>query len=286
MNKDLIISTAIGYKFQSMELFLKSLDKVYTGNLLLFTYKIKKLPNYSFQVIIENINTNYYKSSLPYDLNSPHNKRLFYSYKYLSDHPEYNRILLTDVRDVLFQEDPFLCILDNKLQVAMEEIKIGENEYNSGWIKVLKGEEYLEKHKDKLVSCCGTVLGQRNNILFYLNYLTEFISTNDKKLDTNKSIFFMDQGCHNIFIIEYPHLICKHVNNIGKIFTMSYPGKIILSRSGLFINDYGLIYSIVHQYDRYKFLTDMMKDYHNIIYFSDFKKTIKKFMKKCLIKVL
>ncbi len=280
MNDDLIIATAIGYKFRQMELFLVSLHQKFNGTLLLLTDSACKLDTYSYKVITGNVNSDYYQTALPYKLNSPHNRRLFYSNKFVSDNPQYNRIMMADIRDVIFQEDPFLTIVNDKVQVAMEDVNIGENEFNSSWVKALMGEDYLEKVKYESVSCCGTIAGERKGMLYYLSYITEMIAEKGKMLDTGDNVFFMDQGSHNIFCIEHPLLIHKHTNAAGKIFTMSYPAQIILSRDGTFINEKGDTYSLVHQYDRYLFLNDMLRKRNNIFYFQDLKNAIKSFKKK------
>jgi hypothetical protein len=282
MNKDLIIATAIGYQFHHIELFLVSLHEKFNGTLLLLTDKEYKLDTYSYKVIIGNIHTEYYQSALPCKLNSPHNRRLFYSNKFVVDHPEYERIMMADIRDVVFQEDPFLVIVNDKVQVAMEDVRIGENEFNTGWVKALKGDAYLEKVKNEFVSCCGTIAGERKGMLYYLTYITNMIAEKGSVLDTGANIFFIDQGSHNIFCIEHPQLIHKHTNAIGKIFTMSYPAQIILSRVGTFINEEGTLYSLVHQYDRYTFLNDMLRNRYKIFYFQDLKNAIKSFKQKYL----
>ncbi len=282
MNNDLIIATAIGYEFRHMELFLVSLHQKFNGTLLLLTDTVYKLDAYSYKIIAGYVNSDYYQTALPCKLNSPHNRRLFYSNKFVSDNPQYNRIMMADIRDVIFQEDPFLTIVNDKVQVAMEDVQIGHNEFNSSWVKALMGEAYLEKVKYESVSCCGTIAGERNGILYYLSYITEMIAEKGKILDTGENFLFIDQGSHNIFCIEHPHLIHKHTNTAGKIFTMSYPSQIILSRDGIFINEKGVTYSLVHQYDRYPFLNDMLRKRNNIFYFQDLKNAIKLFKKKYL----
>jgi hypothetical protein len=277
MNKDLIIAAAIGYKFHHIEMFLVSLHKKFNGTLLLLTDKEYRKKLYSFKLIIGKIHSNYYESALPLKLNSPNNSRLFYSQKFVIDHPDYERILMTDIRDVVFQEDPFFSIIDDKVQVAIEDVRIGENEYNAFWVKVLMGEEYLEKVKNEWVSCSGTILGNRKVMLNYLTFITEMISDKGRILDTGDNYFIIDQGAHNIFCIEFPDMIHKHNNTTGKIFTMSYPNRIILSRSGEFINNQGVLYSIVHQYDRYDFLNKMLRIRYELFTFSDLKSFIKKY---------
>ncbi|MBC7426608.1 MAG: hypothetical protein H7321_08745 [Bacteroidia bacterium] len=282
MSKKLIIATSLGYQFYQIELFLSSLNRVYHGHLLLLTDQKYKLRNYNFLIEIGDISSDFYQTSLTVSLNSANNKRLFYAEKFIQNNFQYEQILLTDIRDVVFQEDPFNAVLDEKLQVAAEDVLIGENEYNLNWIKALMGEDYLESIKHQKVFCSGTILGNREIILKYLKYVTELVAQKGAVLDSGLEYFVADQAAFNAFCYENSDLIRIHSNTTGKIFTMSYTSKIILSGAGTFINDNAQQYAIIHQYDRYNFLIDMLKKKYGIFGWQDFKNAIKLIIGKCL----
>lgn len=255
------------------------MDNVFFGVLLLLTDKKYKLPKYSFTIQIGDIQSNYFQSSIPFPLNSANNRRLYFAKKFITDNLQFENIFLTDIRDVFFQENPFKSLLNEKLQVAVEDILIQDNEYNSNWILALMGEDYYLKIKDKNVLCSGTILGERNIILRYLDFVTNLINEKGVHLDTGKNVFIIDQGAFIVFCYTFPELINMHSNKNGKIFTMGYMSKMILSSDGKILNDDGKLYSIIHQYDRYPFLIDLFKKKGGVFNWQDLKNSIKFYLK-------
>jgi hypothetical protein len=282
MQRDLIIATAAGYKFEQIELFLRSLDKHFLGVLLLLTDKKYRLPKYSFEIELGDIKADYFQSSIPFAFNSANNRRLYFAQKYISDNHQFEKIFLTDIRDVVFQENPFEALVNDKLQAAVEDVVIADNEYNSNWIRTLMGEDYYLTVKDKNVLCSGTILGGRKVILYYLDFVTKLLNEKGVHLDTGKNVFIIDQGAFIVFCYSFPQLVNLHTNQNGKIFTMSYIPKMVLNSTGKFVNDEQKLYSIIHQYDRYPFLIDLFKKQNKLFGIQDLKTAVKAFLKNYL----
>lgn len=283
LNQNLIIATAAGYKFDQIELFLKTLNYFFDGELLLLTDQKFRLPLYNFKTRIGDISSDYFRHSVPFSLNSPNNRRLYFAKKFINDNTQYRKIFLTDIRDVIFQEDPFNALINEKLQVAVEDVLIGDNEYNSSWIRALMGEDYFQIVKNKNVLCSGTILGERDVILKYLDFTTNLINEKGVHLDTGENFFIIDQGAFIVFCNEHPDLVHRHTNENGKIFTMSYIGEMILSADGTLLNNDQELYSIVHQYDRYPFLVDLFKRRNNIFGMQQLKDAVKTFLRNYFI---
>ncbi len=279
---NLIIAIASGYKFEQIELFLKTLNDYFSDELLLLTDQKYKLPSYRFKIELGDIQSDYFQRSVPFPFNSANNRRLYFAKKFINDNKQYQNIFLTDIRDVIFQEDPFNAIINEKLQVAVEEVLIGENEYNSNWIRALMGEDYFQSVKTKNVLCSGTILGNRSIVLQYLEFVTNLINEKGVHLDTGEKVFIIDQGAFIVFCYTHPELIHMHTNANGKIFTMSYIQNMILTSTGELINKNNEPYSVVHQYDRYRFLVEMLKKKNRIIQKQDLKDTLKNYVKKLL----
>ena len=70
----------------------------------------------------------------------------------------YNRVLLTDVSDVVFQGDPFANLPEGDLLCFLETPgrTIGQCEANSRWLGDIYGAEVVQKLKDYEISCSGT----------------------------------------------------------------------------------------------------------------------------------
>jgi hypothetical protein len=156
--------------------------------------------------------------------------------------------MLTDIRDVVFQKNPFDYPIDNKVYFFQEdpsEIFL-TSQMNYGWCVYANGIELTNSIIDKNVSCAGIVIGHRPLIIQYLNYMKQRLS-NRKDLKWG-----LDQGIHN----EYVHTI----TNPGMVVSPnSYPYVLTLgacksfkqNSEGLLINDIAEPYYVVHQYDRF-----------------------------------
>ena len=198
-------------------------------------------------------------------------------------------IMITDMRDVLFQSNPFTYMTDrwappvSQLVVFLESFpnKVIERcPFNRGWIVNCYGDEALKMIGLNTVSCSGISIGSRDAILLY-SYLIH------KQLDpvvrwgsevgihkTNNACIStgMDQGFHNWLIFSGtldPFMditIFKQgegpVNTIGSFFGGRIQLKFNLSEWGIvkgevgkqaFYNWNGDLSPVVHQFDRYAF---------------------------------
>lgn len=75
-----------------------------------------------------------------------------------------DQVLLTDVRDVVFQRDPFAETLDG-LEVFLEDssLTIGGEARNRKWVRTLYGDRGLAACGHEVVSCSGTIAGPREH---------------------------------------------------------------------------------------------------------------------------
>jgi len=71
----------------------------------------------------------------------------------------YDKVLLCDMRDVVFQRNPFDFMLDNKLHLVSEDLKIKDQILNSGWLEHAYGIKVLRQIENNQVLCAGTTYG-------------------------------------------------------------------------------------------------------------------------------
>lgn len=163
--------------------------------------------------------------------------------------PAYDRVLLADIRDILFQRDPFDFALPAGLGVFLEAggQTLGSCPMNSQWLRAGFGAAAVRELGDKKISCAGTVIGTTAAMADYLERLT-------RALYATKSRQTIDQAAHNWVIYRQPPP-ALHIfdNETGPVLTMHYldAGQIRLDETGRVLNAAGHVVNTLHQYDRH-----------------------------------
>lgn len=181
----------------------------------------------------------------------PYNALRYFQYRDYLDQTdrEYSRILLTDVRDVIFQHDPFDAPWSDGLNCALEDTRmtIGDCPHNSHWIRGHLGENALAAIAHKPISCSGTTVGDLPAITDYLRRMITSLET----FEPGKRMAGYDQGVHNHLIHtgQIPNMTLH--DNTGPILTLGYvKGEPAMDDNGFVLNSAGQQSHIVHQYDR------------------------------------
>jgi len=181
--------------------------------------------------------------------------RFLMYYDFLNQHPEYEKVMMTDVRDVWFQKDPFAWMKDLRGIFCFEEAggrNIGECPNNSEMIYEAVGPKKAALMHKYQISCAGVTLGTRNEIISYLKRFCE-VAFNAYAPKTSTG---SDQGIHNWIIYKESLSGLSIINNSGPVYTMGLcmEDEIVLSANGEVMNSTGEdgIPSILHQYDRFK----------------------------------
>ncbi|WP_405164464.1 hypothetical protein OG203_04925 [Nocardia sp. NBC_01499] len=187
----------------------------------------------------------------------PHVARYFHYDAYLAAHSSFTGVLLTDVRDVVFQDDPFLG-LDQGLFVGMEspQLTIASGVINRGWMRDAYGDAMLERLGDRQVSCSGVTLGDGVAIRRYVDLMLQEISYFPFSKMKSRSY---DQVFHNKLLhcgeMGEVHL-CQPLESVIATVACLGPAQLLLSPHGMLLNDDGRIPAIVHQYDRHPALVE------------------------------
>jgi hypothetical protein len=186
-------------------------------------------------------------SSLPM-----HDSRFLYSYLYLAEcGKSYSNIMLTDVRDVVFQRDPFDFSIPEQVCFFLEDIKIKDCFYNSEWILTTFGKNALRELKDKTVSCAGVTIGSYSAIMSYLEMMADYMIRLRGRI---AHLPGSDQAIHNVILYrERIKNIKVFENGHAPVLTMGTmdKAKIQLNHEGFLLNENGSVANIIHQYDRH-----------------------------------
>ncbi len=163
---------------------------------------------------------------------------------------EYDRVLVTDCRDVYFQADPFSWNPESGVHFFLEETanKIGTCPHHIRWISSQYGKAVVDELQHETVSCAGTTLGDTASMIEYLSAMVSF-SMNALSLREADG----DQGIHNYIVIKKKlhSQIIIHSNRASPILTGAPPKEDFrLNNEGLLVNNAGQVVPVLHQYDR------------------------------------
>ena len=171
---------------------------------------------------------------------------------------QYERILFTDVTDVMFQGDPFDGLPDGELLCFLEDHRatIGRCESNSFWVRQIFGEEALRRLSNCRISCSGTTV--RISFTAIESYVEQLLKYAPPKLMLRlRGHRGHDQGIHNFLIHTgaLPH--ARLVENGEHVLTLAHtpPADIKVSSDSILTAD-GRRAPIVHQYTRHRFLRE------------------------------
>jgi hypothetical protein len=269
MKPDLILTISDNYNFFHLSRFFLSLFKTsFKGRAVLFAgpntgmNTIRALRKIGVEVVR-------YQKDFPY-IENPHpanfaalpdpihiyNFRHFLYYDYLLKHEgEFGKVLLTDVRDVIFQKAPFDFDMQDALYVAMESRTrvTSDCQYNTAWIRKGYGEEVFAEMSPHVISCAGTTLGPVARIKQYLETLLKEIIT------LRDAYGCADQAVHNR-LLQQGRLepVIRLYNDDSPVLTVGAEPTYELDSSGYVLDGKGTRPTIVHQYDRHPTLMDSM----------------------------
>jgi hypothetical protein len=260
--QDLILGTVEHYDFYEFRQFLISLRQTnFRGHICLFVGPgisrgtVRKIRQHGVEMVP-------YSGAFPF-VADPHadapkwladpihifNYRHFLYYDYLLKHGrKFRDVLLTDVRDVVFQHDPFDFPVSDRIHVAMEnpDIPVGACPWTSQWLLAGYAPEVLERLKDKEMSCAGTTLGPAPHIMRYLDLmLAEIAGMKD-------AFTCADQAAHNVLLYEGKLNPVEKLRNFeGPILTVGSEPRYELNENNELVNRDGSRIAIIHQYDRH-----------------------------------
>lgn len=267
MKKNIVLTSAGSYEYWHLRPIIETYENHKSNDeFVLFLSDssketISKLKRHKIKIIEFISKYPYFTSNLeltkylPDHKENPTHPKLtrYYMYEaYLkSCSEEYDNVLLCDSRDVIFQKNPFDFAIQKGLYVFLEDDSesIGDNYFNSLWIKSAFGEVFFEKVKHQPIACSGVSIGDSKSIISYLEIMNEIIGTEL----TGKNC--KDQGTHNYILNSnfIPEAI-KISDDVGPVSTISSfksYDKIRINADAKVINWSNQIVNIVHQYDRH-----------------------------------
>lgn len=188
----------------------------------------------------------------------PQLSRFLHYQSYLRHH-SYDRVVLADVRDVLFQSDPFNELPAKGLAVGIEAAHstLGSQAWNALWLRTAYGTAVLEQIGDRPVSCSGVTCGDQAAISHYLERMVrEFLA-----LGFVATFQAGDQGVHNYLLWTGRLGAFQQLHSLrSPIATLhdTDAAHLQFDRQGRLLNEDGSVVSVIHQYDRLPGLSERL----------------------------
>jgi hypothetical protein len=169
-------------------------------------------------------------------------------YLYLIRHrARFKRVMLSDVRDVLFQRNPFDFPFDGTLCVFLEDENMTIETCSHTRPLVLNGfgADVFHQIESRPVACGGVTMGTTDSILRYLRCMID---------ESTGLLDHYNQGIHNVLLYRGA-FDPVHVfrNEVGPVLTLGRvaPSALRFDPDGHLVNAHGTVVNVLHQYDRH-----------------------------------
>jgi len=265
MEKDLIIGAFSNYNYDAVKPWIESINQTnFEGDKIIITINVseetnQKIRDSGFTVIPK-------KSDGRMMF---HMERFYHLYNFLKEKKQdYRFVITTDVRDVVFQENPSVWLEQNLLEGSMvklvassEAIKIENESWNRENITKCFGRELYDDIKKQDVLCVGTLAGYSYAVCDLCSMLFQ--------LSSNRADWVADQAAYNVLIRMYPYSQITTIAKLQDAWAMNAHvtnrelqyaefGPFLLEERPYFDESDGLVkdaktnkpFVIVHQYDR------------------------------------
>jgi hypothetical protein len=262
VEKDLIIGAFNNFEFEVLKPWIYSIKETnFDGDIVLIAVD----PNES---VVRDIVKTGVKVIPAHNLNNMriHMLRFLYIFDYLKDtYQNYRYVISTDVRDVIFQKNPFEKLNEflfmgcfDSIVAQSESILIKDEEWNRDNIIKNFGPYFYESVKDNEVYNVGILAGRSKYIKDLCFSLFQ--------MSLNRPDWVADQAAYNMLLsfepwnnvtyktaLKHAWALNAHVTNKPDLLD-KYGPFLIEPRpymdNGLVKNSDGEVFSIVHQYDR------------------------------------
>jgi len=170
---------------------------------------------------------------------------------------EYENVLLTDARDVYFQDDPFRDFNEPGVCFYLEDTRysLGTSDANREMLEQAFNKEIAQQLASQPIACAGTTMGSVPAIMEYLDLMLDHLFN----APWMHRVCVQDQGVHNFLAhVQMKDRSRCFANNHGRVHTMGLSKAdqdLHFDAQGRLVNEDGSLIPVLHQYDRFKELT-------------------------------
>ena len=254
----LIVGAATGYRPDQVRMFVESLRATgYSGDVMMlvgyFQWRLKAYLRRHGVHTVSSWSTR--------KLHGPIHAYRFEKFAEIvhANAERYDQVMVSDVRDVVFQKHPFDGVTSPACHFYLEGNKtIGNEPTNARWAKLFLSPGDAAKIGVCLVSCCGVVLGGIGPMNEYLARLAGYLHALPMKIRRKG-------GADTVFHNKMAHLTHEvsavivennvHVASMG----LEPPSAYIVDERGQIRTVDGHLPAILHQYDRIPHVRDAVE---------------------------
>jgi hypothetical protein len=247
--RTLVLGTAYGYEVRNIWVFVESLRRYYTGEVALLVSSRSSRTLYQY-LAAKGITPVFFDCAAWMFSHVQFSRFVRYG-DFLRRSDIYDRVLLTDVSDVIFQGNPFDGAPDGDLLCFMEARgrSIAMCPANSNWVTALYGPQMLARIGSRDISCSGTTIGTHAAVLDYIDRLVSHVSP-ARFVPLFGKRGGHDQGIHNVLLHTGALPRARAVPNGIHVFTVGFvPDAEIVLDGGRILTATGNCCPIVHQYN-------------------------------------
>jgi hypothetical protein len=252
---DLVLGYATGYDAAMIAPFVRSLRAVFHGTVALV---VDDRPDVNVLLAEYGVDAIYTDASTGWKPHPVMERFAVYG-RLLERYPNAVDVLLTDVRDVVFQAEPF-GPPPRRLEVftEYENGTLGDHAFNMKYLSALVGDEMSATLVNKPCICVGTIIGPRDEIARFCRTLLMLAAIPRSELG---GAFGADQAACNLAV--HLGLVKAEIrSNFGRVATIGMTaGETLSFRDDKIVNPDGSVSAIVHQHDRHPHLDNAI---HNL----------------------
>lgn len=288
-NKSAVFALAVGYSIDDLSPFVISLRYTgYRGSILFgvgfsVTEKLQSFAD-KYGVTLKVVDRRPTRACSLCSLSLALSRYTFYLQWLKEIDKNIEKILITDVRDVVFQTNPFLefsprdssriFAFEESFNFSIDTKRPFKTPWNRNWIVEAYGSKGLNKIGKETIICSGTTISGRNGMKHYLSVMVEELERLRKPCPQNKCCSCgeskgLDQGIHN-FLIHTGQIQNVSRKIYGESFVLTLGSlrytdhTIIQDKSGFVLNALGKRASILHQYNRIPLEMKWLKEIQSI----------------------
>jgi len=248
----LVLGAAVGFDVAQVRVFVESLRAHYAGDVLLLIrwpgLRVARYLNSRGVNVIRMFQTRSFTRSV-------HARRYAIYLDYLRARlARYDQVMMSDVRDVVFQRNPFDGIASPKCHFYLESAgrTIGEDPTNARWVRGCFSAAEAERLAACRISCSGITIGGTAAIVAYLEQMVARIRVVPWRIYRRIGHGY-DQAIHNYLVHVDSAIDGIVIENNRHIATMALEPRAFyrLDREALIYGPDDHLFPICHQYDRF-----------------------------------